>query len=123
MKKRDQTSFHDPPDELGNCFRACVASLLEVKVDELPRFEKWMFENPKAWERIFSSWLDNSRFSLELRWSSNPLSCHTIAFGPSPRSDDNHCVVSKDGDIVHDPHPSRDGLDGEPLFYGRFVKV
>lgn len=39
---------------------------------------------------------------------------HYIASGKSPRGDFLHSTVHLDGKLVHDPHPSRDGLDGEP---------
>lgn len=35
-----------------------------------------------------------------------------VACGKSPRSDQEHAVVALDGKIVHDPHPTRAGLDG-----------
>ena len=35
----------------------------------------------------------------------------SVATGPSPRRPGfNHCVVARDGTIIYDPHPSRDGL-------------
>jgi hypothetical protein len=36
-----------------------------------------------------------------------------IACGKSPRLKHQHAVVALDGKIVHDPHPTRAGLDGE----------
>jgi hypothetical protein len=46
-----------------------------------------------------------------------------IATGKSPRSDQVHAVVALDGRIVHDPHPSRAGLDGAIASWIIFMPV
>ena len=35
-----QTTVHDPPHSVGNCQRACLASLLGCAIDDLPAFER-----------------------------------------------------------------------------------
>lgn len=41
-----------------------------------------------------------------------------VASGPSPRGDFEHSVlVDGDGSLLWDPHPSGDGLDGEPTAF------
>jgi hypothetical protein len=106
-----QTTFHRPPEEYGNCFRACVASLLEVSLYALPRFEVWMFNNPCTWMDIFSSWASSDSRVSRIDVSSRPLDCLHIVIGPSPRYRKvNHAVCREGRSLVHDPHPSGLGI-------------
>lgn len=118
-----QTSFHSPPDSLGNCFRACVASILEVRIDALPRFEVWMFNNPENWTSIFESWVRHSELDRGVEWLPWPDEEKAIAIGPSPRCSSNHAIIIEDGKVLHDPHPDSSGLTGKPLFCVRLRKV
>lgn len=38
MKKIMQTLAHNPPHSVGNCFQACVASVLEMDLEAVPHF-------------------------------------------------------------------------------------
>jgi hypothetical protein len=38
------------------------------------------------------------------------LSGYVILCGDTDRGEYTHSVIAKDGEIVHDPHPSRDGI-------------
>lgn len=49
----DMTIMHDPPKAIGNCFQACVASLLGLPLAEVPHF----CEPVRHWERRFHQWL------------------------------------------------------------------
>ena len=49
MKPVDQTRFGSPD---GNCFAACVASLLEIPLEEAPNLM-----NLDEWYRAFEVWL------------------------------------------------------------------
>lgn len=103
--KPDQTTFGHPG---GNCFSACVASLLELPIDVVPYFME-----PKDWFSGFLDWLRPRgwwAFATTLvaggkAWYPD---CYYIMGGKSPRGD--HAVVARGGEIVHDPHPSRVGL-------------
>lgn len=116
MKPIDQTTFGKGT---GNCMAACVASVLELPLDAIPDLRG---DHQYA---ILSSWLmtlDLGIFSLGFA-PALPLadftSRHTfwgtgfaIAGGKSPRGDFGHAVVMRyDGKIVHDPHPSRAGIE------------
>jgi hypothetical protein len=101
---------------LGNCLQACVASIHELPIEAVPHFVQ--FENFGEALRL---WLDGRGFALVERatlkhpdiapWQPGvPI----LAFGKSPRGGWAHSVVWQDGDLLHDPHPSHDGLDGEP---------
>ena len=105
----DQTTFGFPG---GNCFSACVASLLGLDLAAVPYF---MDDEDKWWD-FFSSWLRPHGMwavCFELKrdgWV--PEGLHILS-GTSPRAEkpeDKHSVVADGRRIVHDPHPSRAGL-------------
>jgi hypothetical protein len=108
MIRVDQTTFGFPG---GNCFSACVASLLEIQLDSVPYF---MADD--EWFQRFSDWLAPQGlwpvcFKLDGAW--RPDGLHILS-GKSPREPENpdalHSVVARHDHIVHDPHPSRGGL-------------
>lgn len=114
MKPVDQTTFGFPG---GNCFSACVASLLEIPIDEVPYFMGDHLEDDGgAWFERFNAWLRERGwwsvcFKLDSDW--RPAGYHILS-GKSPRAGERryalHSVVALGGDIVHDPHPDRDGI-------------
>lgn len=112
MKPVDQTTFGHPG---GNCFSACVASLLELQIGDVPYF---MDETKGKWHDQLDAWLaerrlyalhfridDRSVYDKEELWPKGFF----ILNGRSPRGD--HAVVARGNAMVHDPHPGRDGLD------------
>ena len=117
MKPVDQTKFladyKAGPDQVGNCFPACVASILELPLEEIPNF--CAYEN---WYEKANEWLNKRDLCIVLIRGYDQdragLPCICIATGKSPRGDFLHCVVWKEGRIVHDPHPSRDGIVSNP---------
>ena len=113
MKPVDQTTFGFPG---GNCFSACVASLLEIPLDVVPYFMGETLEGDGAWFEKFTEWLAPRNlypvcFKLGHDW--RPAGMHILS-GKSPRELANpkalHSVVGLGDAILHDPHPSRDGL-------------
>lgn len=121
LKPVDQTRF--VPDK-GNCFAACVASLLELNIDDVPNF---VFLEPD-WIKATQEWLAGrglgmlALFTHEAGYFGNlyplPAGLLCIIGGKSPRGDFGHAVVARAHawkfDVIHDPHPSRAGLAGEP---------
>lgn len=113
MKPVDQTTFGLPG---GNCFSACVASILELAIDHVP-----YFMGDADWWDGFSDWIRPLGFypvMVPLHTSSwRPCGWHILS-GRSPRASDEdvgkeqylHSVVAQADRIVHDPHPSRDGI-------------
>ena len=100
----DQTLFGS---SVGNCFAACVASILNVSLASVPNFcasEDW-------WQR-FVHWLDQRELTAirvdgEPTWL--PDGALAIVSGPSDRGL-MHATVWRGQTMVHDPHPSRAGL-------------
>lgn len=103
MKPVDQTTFGHPG---GNCFSACVASLLEKPIDTVPYF----MADPDTWGQKFEEWLALRGFypiyALDNgEWTPAGL---CILGGQSSRG--SHACVGRGRILLHDPHPSREGL-------------
>lgn len=108
MKPIDQTKLHDPNNGTeGNCLAASLASILELPLSEVPKFEDM---GKKSWFPALKVWLEDKGFTL-LQWHDETwLPGYYLVMGLSTRGV-NHQVVYKDGKLVHDPHPSRDGIE------------
>jgi len=114
--KLDQTRLHNPPESIGNCFATVVACLVHMAIDEVPAVEKLMPDvgndsQPDyelSWVDIMTAWLNEHGYSWYVleEWQKDE---YYIAVGPSPRGV-NHCCIYLNGDLYHDPHPSRAGL-------------
>lgn len=110
--------------EKGNCRTACVASILEIPLAEVPYFVAF-----PDWEKEQARFL--AERGLHAKWSygyghSKPEG-YSIAVGISPRSRKDkplyHAVVALDGEIVHDPHPDRAGICGEVMYFHRLAPL
>jgi hypothetical protein len=104
MRPVTQTIFHDDPDgRPGNCLQACIASLLDLPLDDVPHF------------LLHDDWtgaLEQFLTAHGRRLHAQPASDHCaygMAWGPSKRGV-RHAVVWADGRMAHDPHPSHAGL-------------
>ncbi len=96
----DQTTYGPT---WGNCISACVASILEMPIEDIPFFVD------VRWRSRFLAWL--AERGLAATSHEGPPPGFTIAFGPSTRlAGRGHACVAFNGVVVHDPHPSREGL-------------
>jgi hypothetical protein len=114
MIETKQTKFGDH----GNCFAACIASLFELPLDDVPDF----CSLPPDWWRGLQDWLKRKGLcAIEVRlepkclvWSEG---CNCILTGTSPRGRP-HSVIAKTVcggfEYVFDPHPDNTFLSGEP---------
>lgn len=125
-------------DELivyGNCFAAVVASMLELPIQEVPNVETLyflegklefygldvmnVFLEGKGWELM-----NDGRFSVfhDSKWGIGEGYTHSrqdaldychdkyyLVSGKSTRGVSHICIY-KNGYLVHDPHPTREGL-------------
>ena len=109
MKPVDQTILTFPG---GNCFSACVASILEMNLDDVPYFME-----PEDWLGYFNKWLRPLGFyaiDIPLNGSDWRPEGYYILSGESPRNKDyDHSTVALGNKIVHDPHPSKDNIKDE----------
>ena len=99
----------------GNCFQACIASLLERPLEEVPHF---CADN--NWPLNFFEWLnEQGLFWLEVSFAAHGIDAradymgHCVISGPSPRGDFQHSVIGLNGEYVFDPHPDNTGLRGD----------
>ena len=112
MIRVDQTLFKagGPEDECGNCFAACIASIMEKPLIQIPNFCAH-----KDWVLRLNTWLAHMglyymEFRSEFNHGKEDWGFHIMS-GPSPRLKGfYHSVVGFKGEIIHDPHPSRTGL-------------
>ena len=93
----------------GTCFRAALASILELGEQDVPDFGGDDPDEAVYWGRV-DSWLAGRGLRYKqvpiIKGAAPPLGWHTIE-GLSPRGG-NHAVVGYNGQFVHDPHPSWD---------------
>lgn len=129
MKPVSQTSFGYPD---GNDLAACVASILELSVDEVPNFI-----TKKNWYLTLALWLEKrgmTAIRLDVSRGNEwwnfylPPETPVIWAGPSPRPEEQdrrlHCVVGRwDGRLLHDPHPDCDFLAGEAVHVIALVRL
>ncbi len=111
MKPVIQTEFFPG----GNCFTACLASILELSLDEMPPIEKgdWFvpvhnFLRPRGLAIIQVPFCHVNYLIVH-------DNLYYIASGRSPRHKCLHAVVYCMEELVHDPHPEGGGILGEPL--------
>lgn len=123
MKPVDMTIMHNPPENIGDCFRCSIASILELPASEVPHFcgiDEWTDEPCDKWRGHLIKFLEPlGLFYFEIQFDakilpewSGVLDCHHTISGISPRGT-RHTCVGKGGVVVHDPHPSRLGIQPE----------
>lgn len=108
----------------GNCYAACLASVLEIPLETLPGFfseedegvddqeitNRW-WERVRAFLRPMGYGVLNMSFVDPEHWKALGWEGHAIVSGPSPRLENaHHATVWKDGVMVHDPHPDQTGI-------------
>lgn len=114
MKPVDQILFCENGDR-GDCQRACIASLLELDIADVPHFNEEddavLFH--KSLNRFLRNYglihIETSPVNFSQVALKEHAPCYHMIYGESPRGN-YHAVVALDGVIVHDPHPSRLGL-------------
>lgn len=109
----------------GDCYRTALAVVLDLRRDEVPHFALLEHDAETAartWVRDrFPGW-DIDWFPAvpwPIQWAKlgieiGDMQRRAVATGRSPRGHWSHCVVidTISGDLIHDPHPSGDGLLG-----------
>lgn len=119
----------------GNCMAAVVASLLNLTIDSVPNVETLFHIEGGYWQEVLMTfcksvgydWGTDDRFRVfhdDLYGSSDGIreelfeQCsnkHYIISGKSPRGVFHVCIYLN-GEMVWDPHPSREGLVTEEYF-------
>lgn len=123
-----QTIMHDPKNgKYGNCLQACLASILDLTLDNVPHFAD---NDNKNWLIDMNEWLfQRNLYYFEI----NPTKCifdntfsiyqgYHFILGKSPRGKFLHQIIGKNGEKVFDPHPSNTMLT-EITAIGLFLKI
>lgn len=103
---------HDPENgQYGDCFRACVCSLLEISDEGVPNFGAYSHEE---WWGRFQDWIKSMGYKCfyGVGSQSEPweYTDYCIVSGKSPRGNWLHAVIYYKGKLVHDPHPDGGGV-------------
>jgi hypothetical protein len=122
--KVDQTIFATDPKRLGNCLAACVASALGLQLEQVPNFVEWGrvfgdvvdMHDPEAcsgqgwWAMLMGFFAGQGVWPVVLD-DPNEAEPGEVVFvvGKSVRGV-MHQVLYRDGQLWHDPHPSRAGI-------------
>jgi len=112
---------------IGDCFRACVASILEFPIDNMPNFWEQTQDTHNFW-KLVNTWVYANfkckflvvTFTEETKHLISNILC--IAFGQTDRSDEDHAVIWLNG-LIHDPHPSKTGIINDPDTFAIFIPV
>lgn len=133
MIPRDQLVLSDPLRGItGDCWRACIASIIGYHPLDVPHFAE--LPHPML---ATNEWLKKRGLDLYhcSPWKVPKDIRYVILGGGSPRGSIAHAVVGDLGEtstaerlklklneipIAHDPHPSRDGLNGVAYLYAIF---
>lgn len=113
MRKVKQDRLYSPEGiGNGNCFAACLASLLDIPLWMVPPFDQ-MFGRGDDYRQRCDEWLARL-FKLKLvkrdgHFDGADLPEFYIANGPSPRGV-YHSTIYSAGKLVHDPHYSDGGI-------------
>ena len=122
-----QTRFFNPngsPGETrGDCWAACLASLLDLPIGDVPHFVQNDVDGGVDWMVATYQWLHDRGFRLTMcAGAERPAGRYYIQTGPSPRTGPtgeaiSHACIYIDGELAHDPHPDRTGLVSESAAY------
>lgn len=106
MIRVDQTQFGSPH---GDCFRACIASVLELELEDVPHF---CDGNNSRWLLDLEEWLRPRGLApIIVQAKGCPALEGVISLGSGPAARGvRHSVVVEGTETVHDPHPDRSGL-------------
>lgn len=94
----------------GDCFRACLASLLEKPIEDIPLY----VGDDAQWQKYWS-WLQEQGYEL-CWWQFSPkhqppadeFYILSVASPTLAHLGLYHAVVAYNGQVVWDPHPERD---------------
>ncbi len=108
----EQTKFHVPNEVTGNCMAACVASIFELELEDVPTFED---TDPQ--ELLLRKWCESQGIELVRFDREYCFNSFYLAVGPSPRNKSMHMVVMQNGICQHDPHPDGNGITAVHYMY------
>jgi hypothetical protein len=117
MTPVDQEFMHDPANGVyGDCMRAAIASLLDLPREEVPHFHEGT-NDVTVFDRRVNAFLASKGLMLVdvtpseyiFVTNNNLPDCYHLISGYTERGT-YHACVGKNGELVHDPHPSKAGV-------------
>lgn len=114
MTPVDQTKLY-APDGIGNgnCFAACLASLLDLPLWMVPPFEEMFGRGEGQWRDRAEQWLERFFDVKLIRTDGHDVEAlpeFYIANGMSARGV-YHSVIYQRGELAHDPHWMKSGIE------------
>jgi hypothetical protein len=116
MTPHMMTVPHDPPNTFGDCYRTCIACVLDVPPESVPHPGR---KGSEHWNELMvevDAWLaERGLYSMMLKDTPEKIAKHCDYFGyhliagQSPRAP--HYCVGLGGKVVHDPSPLGGGLE------------
>ena len=111
----------------GNCFNACIASLLDLSLQDIPNI---LPKDPGDWRERWRYWLAEQGYKRETHSPLSPPEGYSIAVVLTdrvyPENHDKagqkiyHACIALDGKVVHDPFPGR-SIITEIIHYESFI--
>jgi len=101
-----QTEFFKEGISRGDCLRACIASLTGIPFEQIHhsvQMEDYL-------GLILNNGFDINCTDRIEKVESNGIDGYFIGVGPTPRGPYHAVIINKNGDLVHDPHPSGVGI-------------
>lgn len=106
-----------PISDRGNCFPACIASILEVGCEDVIQIQEY-YDEPN-WNERLSKWLFKKGYVWRYATIEDIRSedKYILVTGGSPRHPDlTHVTIYRNGKMVHDPHTDNSGITDERYF-------
>jgi hypothetical protein len=105
MTPVDQTKTLEN-SERGNCLAACVASIFDLEIDDVPQFEEM---TTKTWRKALEDFAAELGYGVAQEVAQYQPQGHYLIIGRNAAGV-RHACVGCDGAVVHDPHKERPGL-------------
>ena len=134
MTPVSQTEFCGP-HSTGNCWAACIASMLDLPLADVPDLRG---KADGEWYDLTVKFLRSKGMTIDISGGRTrrpeggfrfapppPGEGPLIASGESPRgaSGGHSIIVDRSGAMLHDPHPSGDGICGHPWDYWEIIPL
>jgi hypothetical protein len=116
MKPVFQTRFGAPH---GNCFAACVVSIIGGRLEDFPDLSDLAVDEATAnaeRQRRIETYLHERGYDIVRRIDAMPPEHYVVGVGEGPRGLPHACVFL-DGRLVHDPSPAGGGVKGVEAWY------
>lgn len=120
MRPVMQTRGYDPTapanQQRGNCWTACIASLLDLPIEDVPDFVQIDVDGGRNFFNHTMMFLLARGYELHSVDPAAPGDDYYIQCGLSPRSpaadgqEVHHAVIYLHGELAHDPHPDQTGV-------------